>query len=197
MVPRPFALFVSALAIVAIAGAARSADKANVDAIISGWPPTPQKVARETIAKYGPPHEATAGMLLWHGNGPWKHTILYRDEVSHEFPMKHTDLLEQFVDYRVPSDKFDELAAYDGSVIVERTKGEMSARCDKEEMNYLALNLANDIVTGKRTVEDAREFYAKTAMAFKQGKKDSYTQGLQFAVSKGGTADPDKPMPMK
>jgi hypothetical protein len=140
MVPRPFALFVPTLAIVAIAGAARSADKANVDAIISGWPPTPQKVARETIAKYGPPHEATAGMLLWHRNGPWKHTILYRDEVSHEFPMKHTDLLEQFIDY---------------------------------------------------------EFYAKTAMAFKQGKKDSYTQGLQFAVSKGGTVDPDKPMPMK
>ena len=41
-----------------------------------------------------------------------------------------------------------DLARFDGSVIVERTRGEIGARCDKEEMNYLALNLAHDIVTG-------------------------------------------------
>ncbi|MEX2153654.1 MAG: hypothetical protein WD825_09970 [Gemmatimonadaceae bacterium] len=58
--------------------------------------------------------------------------------MPHSFPKPHTDLLEQFIDYRVPVDKYDELAAYDGSVIVERTKGEISARCDKEAMNFLA-----------------------------------------------------------
>ncbi len=51
--------------------------------------------------------------------------------VPHDFPMPHPDLLEQFVDYQVPPDKFDELAQYDGSVIVERTKGEISARCTR------------------------------------------------------------------
>lgn len=39
---------------------------------------------------------------------------------------------------------------------VERTRGELAARCDKEEMNYLALNLANDIATGKVDVDEAR-----------------------------------------
>jgi len=178
------------------APSAQSAEKSKADAMIADWPATPQKVAREMIAKYGPPHEATSSMLVWHSNGPWKRTILSRAEVPHEFPMTHTDLLEQSIDYRVPPDRFDELAAYDGSVIVERTKGEMSARCDKEEMNFLALNLANDVATGTKTVAEAREFYAKTAMAFKEGKKDPYTQGLQFTVGKGGTGDPDKPMPM-
>src|SRR5918994_1793770 len=161
----------------------------EVDRIIAAWPQTPQKVARETITKHGSPSEATPSMLVWHGSGPWKRSILSRDEVPHEFPMKHTDVLEQFIDYRVPPDKFDELAEYDGSVIVERTKGEMSARCDKEEMNFLALNLANDIVTGKRSVSEARDFYAKTAMAFKQGNKDPYTQRLQFQVPQSGTTD--------
>jgi hypothetical protein len=52
--------------------------------------------------------------------------------VDHYFPVRHPDVLEQAVHYRVPTDKFDELAAYDGSVIVERTKGEISARCGKE-----------------------------------------------------------------
>lgn len=66
---------------------------------------------------------------------------------------------------RVPPDKFDDLALYDGSVIVERTKGEISARCDQEPMNFLALNLAHDIITGKRSVGDARKTYAEKAMA--------------------------------
>lgn len=89
-------------------------------------------------------------------NGPWKRTILYKEEIPHDFPKPHTDLLQQFIDYKTPVDKFDELATYDGSVIVERTKGEISARCDKEEMNFLALNLANDVATGNKTVEEAR-----------------------------------------
>lgn len=164
---------------------------------LSGWPAKPQEVGRAMVDRYGPPDEMTASRMIWNGNRPWKRTILYREEVPHSFPMAHTDLLEQFIDYRVPPDKFDELARYDGSVIVERTKGEISARCDKEEMNFLALNLANDIATGKRSVEDARSFYAKTATAFKQGKKDPYTQKLQFPVPNGGTADPDRPAAMK
>jgi hypothetical protein len=31
--------------------------------------------------------------------------VLYRDEVPHNFPKPHTDVLEQFIDYRVPVDK--------------------------------------------------------------------------------------------
>ncbi|MGQ0560790.1 MAG: hypothetical protein ACT443_02830 [Gemmatimonadota bacterium] len=65
------------------------------------------------------------------------------------------------VETHEPWDKFDDLAAYDGSVIAERTKGVLSARCDKEGANFLALNLAHEIVTGRRTVEDARARYAE------------------------------------
>ena len=70
--------------------------------------------------------------------------------------MPHPDLLEQFIDYQAPPEMYDELAVYDGSVIVERTKGEISARCDKEEMNFLAINLANDVAIGERTPDEAR-----------------------------------------
>ena len=168
----------------------------SADGMIASWPAKPQEVARKTIAKYGQPNEATATMLIWHNNGPWKRTIVYRDVVQHNFPMPHPDLLEQFIDYQVPVAKFSDLAAYDGSVIVERTKGEMSARCDKEEMNFLALNLANDIVTGKRSVKDGRKFYAETAMAFMKGQMSPYTQGLQFQVPKGNVGDTDQPVQM-
>ena len=166
----------------------------SAESMIAGWPATPQEVARKTMAKYGRPNEATPTMLVWHNNGPWKRTIIYRDEVQHDFPKPHTDLLEQFIDYQVPLGKYDDLARYDGSVVAERTKGEISARCDKEEMNFLALNLANDVATGRRSVDDARRFYAETAMAAMNGDMRPYTQRLQFDVRSTGTADPDRPM---
>ncbi len=169
----------------------------SADGILAGWPAKSQEVAKKVIAKYGQPNEVTASMMIWHNNGPWKSTVVYRDVVQHDFPVPHPDLLEQFIDYRVPVAKFSDMAAYDGSVIVERTKGVISARCDKEEMNFLALNLANDIATGKRSVADARKFYAETAMAFMKGQTSPYTQGLQFQAPKGGTADPDQPAMMK
>jgi hypothetical protein len=48
------------------------------------------------------------------------------------------------------------LAVFDGSVLVDRTKGEMSARCEGEAANFLALNLADEIVHGKKDVATAR-----------------------------------------
>jgi len=192
-------LFTTTVGIVAACSSANEAlvigqpAPAAVSSLVAGWPAKSQEVANALIAKYGQPHEATATLLVWHNNGPWKHTMLSRDPVPHDFPKPHVDLVEQVIDYRVPPDRFDELAAYDGSVIVERTRGEMSARCDKEEMNFLALNLANDIVTGRRTVEEARRFYAETAAAFMNGERPPYTQQLQFAVPQGGTADRDRP----
>jgi hypothetical protein len=87
---------------------------------------------------------------------------------------------------------FSDLARFDGSVIVERTKGEMSARCDMEEMNFLALNLAHEIATGERTVDDARTFYAETATAFMMGNSSPYTNGLQFQSRTDDAADLDE-----
>lgn len=168
--------------------------KDRINELTMNWPENPREAAEKTIQKYGPPDEATASMLVWHKNGPWKKTILYRDEVPHKFPKPHTDLLEQVIDYKVPPEKFDDLARFDGSVIVERTKGEMSARCDAEAANFLALNLAHDIITGKRTVEDARTFYAEKIKARMMKQSDPYIEKLLFQVPSGQTGDPDEPL---
>lgn len=165
-------------------GAMDTIGNASIDKLIESWPAKPKETAKKLIDKYGPPHEATASLLIWHNNGPWKHTYLYKEEVPHEFPMPHTDLLEQFIDFKVPPDKFDKLASYDGGVYPDRTKGELSARCDKEEVNFLAINLAQEVATGKRSVEEARKFYAETAKAFKEGKSSPYIQGFQIRCRK-------------
>jgi hypothetical protein len=191
-----FIVLISAIVVASFAIPAASADelrisRTTVNDVLAKWSIRPRDAANKLIAKYGLPNEIAASRLTWFNNGPWKRTIVFRKEVPHNFPKPHTDFVQQFIDYRVPADRFDDLAAYDGSVIAERTKGEISARCDKEEMNFLALNLANDIVNTTRSVEDARRFYADTAMAFMKGEKPAYTTGLQFTPQAAGTADLD------
>ena len=160
--------------------------------MVNSWPTEARKAAMAAMEKYGAPDEATETMVVWHNKGPWKRSTVYRKEVPHDFPGPHIDVWEQVVDYRVPPASFDDLAAYDGSVVVDRTQGEMSARCDKEGANFLALNLADDIVKGRRSVSEARDFYAATIKAFKAGQMSPYMQGLRFETMTG-TNDPDVP----
>jgi hypothetical protein len=169
---------------------------ADVRQTIQSWPADAKKAAEMTLQKYGEPDEVTPERLVWNGNGPWKRTIITREETDHAFPMPHKDVMQQVIDYKVPPEKFDDLAQYDGSVIVERTKGEISARCDKEEANFLALNLANDVATGKKSVQEAREYYARAIKDLMAGKKDPYVQKLQFSPQQR-TADADRPAPMR
>ena len=166
--------------------------KESVEQLVQDWPKTPREVVDTVMGNYGPPDEATHSLLLWHRNGPWKWTMVWRESVPHAFPAPHEDILEQAIDYRVPLDRYSELARYDGSVVPERSKGEMSARCEGEELNFLALNLANDICTGSVDAEKARVQYGEIKAAFSKGDKHPYTQGLQFEVPTGGTADPDE-----
>lgn len=158
---------------------------------INDWPSTSRDVAKKMIDKYGEPSSQTDDMLIWKDSGPYTHTIVYKEEIQHDFPMPHKDVLEQVINYDVPAEKFSDLAAYDGSVIVERTKGTMAAGCDKEAANFLALNLANDIIEGKRSVEEARKMYAETVMKMRKGEKHDYLQELTFNLLNRNIINPD------
>lgn len=161
--------------------------------VIEEWPETSKKVAKTTMEKYGEPDGVTDTRLVWHDSGPWVRTVVYREEIQHNFPVPHKDVLEQFINYEVPVEKFTELAEYDGSVVAYRTNGELSARCDKEGANFLALNLAHDIIEGTRSVEDARAHYAETMQQVMQGEQPEIVQGLQFETrTASATADPDE-----
>lgn len=160
--------------------------------VIKDWPETAKKAANAMIEKYGEPDGVTSLMLVWEDTGPFIRTIVYKEEVDHDFPMPHKDVLEQFVHYDVPADKFDELAKYDGSVIAERTKGELSARCDKEAANILALNLADDIVQDEITVEEARQKYADNILQMLQGERPEYMSSLRFEPAGEQVADTDE-----
>jgi len=166
--------------------------EAAMTEMLASWPEHARMAAMDQLKKYGPPQEATANTLTWRGKGPWLWTRVDKMETPHAFPGPHPDLMEQAVHYRVPADKVDELNAYDGSVTVYRTQGYLTARCDTEGANMLALNLAHDIITGTKTVAQARAYYAAAITAFKAGKMDPYMAELKFSPQGAGAADPDK-----
>ena len=175
------------------AAPAAVADRAYVDQVLAGWPARPRLAAYRTIDKYGLPQEATPMRLVWHENAPWKRTVVLGKEIPHAFPRLHMDLIVQTIDYHVPADKSDELIAFDGSVLIDRTAGELSARCDMEEANTLTFNLAHDIVTGEKDADAARRAFGQAEMEFLLGKPPAIMTALRFK-SPERSADPDKPV---
>jgi hypothetical protein len=157
---------------------------------ISSWPEQSREAAQLVIDAHGEPDEATDSQLVWFGASPWKRLIASRAFFKHDFPAPHIDAVESVIDYRVPPEKFAELAKFDGSVIAERTAGEVSARCHDEQANFLALNLMHDIVSGTRTADEAREYYAKEFADYRRKLPTPYMEKLRFAPERD-TADPD------
>ena len=159
--------------------------------IVEGWPDESKEAAKLVLEKYGEPQEATESQLVWHRVGPWKRVVASKAFWKHDFPAPHYDSVESVLDFRVPPEHFSALAEFDGSVVAERTAGEVSARCHDEEANSLALNLAHDIIMGEKTVDEARAYYAKEFLDYRRGLPTPYMDELRFEPRRD-TPDPDE-----
>ena len=160
--------------------------------IMVAWPEEAREAATAVVKAYGEPHEATDSALTWNKVGPWKRVVAQRAFWQHDFPAPHTDSVETVVDYRVPPEMFGPITRFDGSVMLERTTGEASARCHDEQANSLALNLMHDIVTRTKTVEEARDYYGVEFLDARRKRPTPYMDKLNFTPSEGSTADPDE-----
>lgn len=159
--------------------------------IVRDWPDESREAAQLVIDAYGEPHEFTTSVLIWRDIGPWKWVLASRSFYEHNFPIPHIDCVESAIDYRVPRDKVAAVFEFDGSVVVERTAGVVYARCHDEQANFLALNLVLDIVTGQKTAEEARAYYAKEFLNARRKDPTPYMEELRFELGHD-TADRDK-----
>ena len=161
---------------------------AKATSLTSGWPDSSISAAKDMIAKYGDPQETTSDSLIWRNVAPFKKIVVHKEVYSHRFPLLHQNALEHVVDYKAPVGKVDDVWNYNGSVVLNRTRGEMSSFADNEAMNILSLNLAHRVLTGNMSADAARITYGKETMDFLNGKKTANTSVLNFG-NQFNTAD--------
>jgi len=158
--------------------------------VISSWPDLARAAARATIEQYGRPEEVGKDSLVWYANGPWKRTLVHRRAWPHYTFMRDKDYLQNVIGYVVPKDKLDALTRFDKRLDVDQASAEISARSDREGLNFLALNLADEIIRGKRTVEEARDFQKQITRLAAAGKSSGYMNGFLFDVRNDASPHP-------
>lgn len=179
-----------ALVLALPAGPAGAAERLARD-----WPEPSRKAAEAVADKYGAPQEQTATLLIWYRNGPWMRTVVHKVGAEHDFPAKHSDVLEQSLPYKVPLNLFSAVATFNGSVIPDRTRGTLTAYGASEAENVLSLNLARAVVRGELTAEQARDKEVAAAQQLANGQVPDLTAKLTLdQQQEGDVSDPDTAM---
>jgi hypothetical protein len=165
---------------------------------LAGWPEATRRLGAQLMTKYGAPAEITARQVTWLNSGQWARTTLYKEGVAHNFAAPHRNVLEQAVLYKVPIDKLVALAQFNRSLVVDLARGELVSSADSEEINYLTVNVADDVVKGQRSAEEARIYFAQLVRAKMIKEPERELQRLKFTPARSAkeTADPDEVAPL-
>jgi hypothetical protein len=162
-------------------GTATSANgQKDAQSVIALWPDKTKTAAQALVDKYGTPDVVTDKMVGWNERDQWMMVGVYRDAVSVKEPTAHDAFIVNKISYKVPENKVGSLARFDHALVVDQIRGTLAVQGDSEQHNVLALNLANEIVTGKRDVASARSFMKKTLMESMAGKSSPYVDSLKF-----------------
>lgn len=154
------------------------------EATASHWSQVSELAARRMMEEYGVPDEVHADHLVWINNGPWRRTIVsnvpapYAPDGGAE-----AGVIEQAVSERLSTKQAVDVAAFDDLVAYNPRASEVSSRADREEHNYLRLNLADDVAHERLSPEAARGSYASIVAFEAAGKTSPYLLGLRFSVA--------------
>jgi hypothetical protein len=157
----------------------------QAQAVISAWPTYSSLAALAMMEEYGPPDELDDIHLAWSSNGPWLRIVVYKTAT---WPYTSEDILEQSVGYEVPQERWPALAGFGHGLAYDARSSELTSRSSSEEMNFLALNLADDIAKGKMSPEAADRLYAQITAESMAGRSSRYMRGLLFATRRNPPA---------
>lgn len=144
------------------------------ESIILQWPTYSYRLARFMISKYGQPAQSSDARLVWVNAGPWKRSVVYRG------PVDGGARLEQEIDFDVAEDERGELLLFAREAGLSLESGRLVAASNAESDNFLAVNLADEIVRGKRTAKEASDFRRQLLRLQDSGKSSPYLERLLF-----------------
>lgn len=154
-------------------------DGERARSVIASWPESARLVAARMLESYGTPDEVRRDALTWRGKAPWDRTTVRRAPPDGEAGAE--GVLEQAVRRDVPPELREDLSRFGRGASYDAAAGELRARSGSEERNFLALNLAVEIISGWRGPADARDFYDRTVALSLEGKSSTYMRGFLFS----------------
>ncbi len=156
---------------------ARNTSKEAAKSMIADWPEYSKLAAKAMLEKYGPPDEIRPVLLAWSRNGQWLRTLVYKAALE---PVSARDILEQSVRYDVPQMKWPALSGLGHGVTYDQVGRKLIVRSASEETNFLVMNLAVEIVQGKRSPAAAWNLCEKILRLQAAGKESPLSQRLLF-----------------
>lgn len=159
--------------------ACSNAPKKVPGVVVDHWSAPSTDAARLLMDRYGSPDGAAPDKLTWYEKGPWRRTVVLNRPRVYRSP-RDFDLIVQTVRYPVTREQAAELVAFSSALIVNVDLGEISAQASREEVNYLNLNLADEVVRGRKSVEEAQRAYLRILALSAAGKSSPYMSALRF-----------------
>ena len=145
--------------------------------LIGRWPEQPRTLARLMLEKYGNPDEMVSSQLSWSRRPPWLRIVVFRDPD----PGGGSNHLLQSVAYGdVLLGRWKDIASFARGAAYDPATRELAARTDAEATNFLSLNLVDEVIRGRRSPADARDFYDAASNLALYGKSSPYMTGLLF-----------------
>jgi hypothetical protein len=150
------------------------------DSVISHWSDSSRLTAAKFIEEYGPPDQIRYSQITWFDRSPWKRIAVWDDSAYKNDSVTN---LEETVQFPVPPVKSAALTEFSVKLRVSPDREEISARYPTEEQNFLALNLAYEIIKGFKDTSEARVFFDDTVQLSVAGRSSPYMQRLLFSQS--------------
>jgi hypothetical protein len=153
--------------------------RALVQETVDHWSNYSRVTADFLIERYGPPDRVSASRLVWDGAGPWR-TVAVWDEPGYLDRAGGPSNMEQTVGMRVADDKRLALGVFGDVLKVSKDGDELTARCGSEPLDFLAINLAHEVIAGSMSPENAALAFVRTAELSQSGKSSPLMQGFVF-----------------
>lgn len=147
--------------------------------VLDRWEGPSAAAGRALLERYGVPDDVTPNQLTWDRRGTWKRTVVWNQAPVYRAPADLA-VMEQTVDYRLDLMQTVQLLAFSDGLVIDLAHGELSSRAGNEGINYLTLNLADEIVRGVKTVPQAQAAYTRVLALTAAGKTSPYTEKLLF-----------------
>ena len=119
--------------------------------------------AQKLIDDYGEPDEYTESQLTWYDISQFNDTTVKDESVPHEFPKMHRDFVYSTMEIEVPEDMVPVFARATESILIDRLKNTVTARCGDIYANAITLGFVQDVLSGDapQDPDEAKKEYAK------------------------------------